>query len=234
MHTAKRGPRAAAATPVSRPQKGARIRRTPPAPTPVHRSPRVPSQRTHAGTHRCTRPRLARTHAPGPAARTYPGSRRTHRGPRTAAASCQTWSRPWRPCAGGRQGTRFTSPGQGLAMAPSCSSSQPEKSSQGRTGAGRRSDGRQWRPGTLPSQVPQPLGRGRDTCVSAAAALRPQALLGGPWLASAVRWPDPGALSNRRGVWTRALRMRTSREEEHGLGPSRGAARDPPAPGLAS
>lgn len=233
MHTAKRGPRAAAAAPVSRPQRGARIRRTPlpNASPPLSVSPLPEDTRPHPPVHQTP----ARAHTrPGPAAQTYPGSRRTHRGPRTAAASCQTWSRPGRPCAGGRQGTRFTSPGQGLAMAPSCSSSQPGKSSQGRTGAGRRSDGRQWRPGALPSQVPQPLGRGRNTRVSAAAALRPQALLGRPWLASSVRWPDPGALSSRRGVWTRALRMRTGREEERGLGPSRGATRDPPAPGLVS
>lgn len=67
----------------------------------------------------------------------------------------------------------------------------------------------------------------------AAAGPLPQALLGRPWPAPAARCPDPDAVSNGRGVRARALRMGTGREEEHGLGPSRGAARDPPARGLA-
>lgn len=233
MHTAKRGPRAAAAAPVSRPQRGARIRRTPlpnaspplsVSPLPEDTRPHPPVHQTPARAHTCPRP--GGTDVP----RITQNTSRATYGSRVLSNMVSA-----RAALRGRQ-TRhpFHDPGQGLAMAPSCSSSQPGKSSQGRTGAGRRSDGRQWRPGTLPSQVPQPLGRGRNTRVSAAAALRPQALLGRPWLASSVRWPDPGALSSRRGVWTRALRMRTGREEERGLGPSRGATRDPPAPGLVS
>ncbi|XP_077860483.1 uncharacterized protein LOC144341271 [Macaca mulatta] len=47
------------------------------------------------------RPVPARAHTPlGPAARTYPATRRAHRGPRTAAASCQTWSLPGLPSKG--------------------------------------------------------------------------------------------------------------------------------------
>jgi hypothetical protein len=71
----------------------------------------------------------------------------------------------------------------------------------------------------------------RGACVPAAATLLPQVLLGRPWPSLATGCPDPGALFNRRGVRTRALRMRTGREEERGLGPLPPAARDGPARG---
>lgn len=56
MQAAKRDPGAAEAAPGVSPSKGARVRRTHAAPTPVRSSPRVPSQKTHARTHRGTRP----------------------------------------------------------------------------------------------------------------------------------------------------------------------------------
>lgn len=137
MQAAKRDPRAAEAAPRVSPCKGAPVRRTHTAPTPVRSSPRVPSQKTHARTHRDTAPR-ARAHTPlGPAARTYPATRRAHQGPRTAAASCQTSSRPRRPDAGGRRGTQFTTPGQGGWRRPQAMPPLDRRSAaEGRRGPG--------------------------------------------------------------------------------------------------
>lgn len=71
MHTAKRGPRAAAAAPVSRPPRGARIRRTPlpnaspplsVSPLPEDTRPHPPVHQTPARAH--TRPRPGGTDVP--------------------------------------------------------------------------------------------------------------------------------------------------------------------------
>lgn len=145
----------------------------------------------------------ARAHTPlGPAPRTYPATRRAHRGPRTAAASCQTWSRPALPGAGGGQscGPAADTP-DSRAWLRGWRRLLPNR---GQTGARRRSDSQQWRPGPPPLATPATLGRGRGrgTRLPAATTLAPQALLGRPSPAPAARPQDPSALSNRRGVGT--------------------------------
>lgn len=209
------------------------------------RPPRLTQQRrarqahTHPPQSAALRESPPRGHTPTPIGAAHPGLARTrpsgqkHNVPsNTQSTSRATYGsrvlsnmvRPGGPAlkAGG---TGFTSPGQALATATSYSSSQPGKSSRGRTGTRRRSDGQQWRPGPLPSQVPQPLGRGRDTRLSAAAAPWPQALLCRPWPARVIRWPYPGPLSNRRGVWTRALRMGPVGRRNAGSAPPAGQRR---------
>lgn len=77
---------------------------TPPAAQAApHNSPRSCGARTrvHAGHTHPTPVRGSaavplRPEAPRAAAPTYPATRKSHRGPRTAAASCRTWSRAGR------------------------------------------------------------------------------------------------------------------------------------------
>lgn len=175
----------------------------------------------------------SRAHAPRAGDTTYPVTGRAHRGPRTAAASCQTWSRPGGPARAADQAPDSRVPARGWlwprAIAPPSQGSTDE-GEQGPGGALTVSNG---------ARDPSPrrsrnLSVEAKTGVSAAAAPWPQALLGQARPALAVRWPYPGPRSNRRGVRTRALRMRTGEEEGRGLRPSRRAARDPPARGLTS
>lgn len=80
----------------------ARVRHTPHAGPRLSARPLLGDTRPHLPGH----PPRARAHTPlRRAARTYPAPRRAHRGPRTGAESCQTWSRRGRPGAGGRRGT---------------------------------------------------------------------------------------------------------------------------------
>lgn len=111
VRAAKRGPRAAETAPsVSPGTARASGTHTPPP----HARPRLSPSPLPADTHPqptgSTTPR-ARAHTPlRPAARTYPATRRAHRGPRTAAASCQTWSRRGRQT---RHPIHETGPGTG-------------------------------------------------------------------------------------------------------------------------
>lgn len=159
MQAAKRGPELRRPPPASRPAVAHAHARTRQAHPPTLRgSAGVPAHKTPARIQ--AHPSRARAHTPlGPAARTYPATRRAHRGPRTAAASCQTWSPPGLRAAHGAAGWRPRR--RVLEPSPRAvdGSSRTEESSRGRTGARRRSDSQQWRPGPLPSQLPQTLSR---------------------------------------------------------------------------
>lgn len=166
---------------------------------------------------------------PRAAAPTYPATRTAHRGPRTAAASCRTWSPAGRlpSGGGGRKGPRrvripnFLGASRGVAAAPSDCASETEGSGPGRMGqaALRR---RRAADQDLDSLQRPPHGDSGP----AAAALSPPAPAPS---APARRGRTPSAARcplQQAGLRTRALRMRT----RGGVGErGRNAAPAPPA-----
>lgn len=166
---------------------------------------------------------------PRAAAPTYPATRTAHRGPRTAAASCRTWSPTGLlpSASGGRKGPRrvripnFLGATRGVAAAPSDCASETEGSDPGRMGqaALRR---RRAADQDLDSLQRPPHG---DSGPAAAALSPPAPAPSAPArrgrTLSAARCPLQQA-----GLRTRALRMRT----RGGVGErGRNAAPAPPA-----
>lgn len=220
---AKRGPWDAEASPRLAPQRHTRHAhplarpRLPASPIKTHLAPPVP-------------PTRARAHTPlGPTARTYPATRRAHRGPRTAAASCQTWSRP---SGGGSRDTRFKRPAEGWRRPQARAPPDQGRAAGGELGAGGAlTAGNGARDASLAAPATSRSGPRRSRASRSCSVVSgpPQSALDCTGCAP----PTPVALSNRRGVQTRILRMETGREEGRGLGPSRRATQDRPARGLA-
>lgn len=147
VQAAKRGPSAAEAAPRVSPRSGARVRQHTPAARGSSALKPSRDSRPRPGAHA---PRAGGAYVPS---NTQSTSRATY-GSRVlsnmVSARAAQQGR-WTELRDSGRGPRLSSPGPGLATAPSYGPSQPEEEcSRGRDETGRRSHRQQWRPGPSP------------------------------------------------------------------------------------